>query len=86
MPTIETIRKQDCGTWRNKIKKPLEKALNELLAKDIISEWEYKHKTDSLLSDEDHKMTFEEWSDSMIYFACIDDTKPQSNADRKESS
>ena len=81
LPTIQTVREAKCGTWRNLIKKPLEKALNELLAKGIISEWECKPKTNSLLSDENHKMTYEEWADSLIHFTCIDDTQPQSNAD-----
>lgn len=81
LPTIKAVRKADCGSWKKKIKEPLEKALNELLAKGIISEWECKPKTNSLLSDENHKMTYEEWADSLIHFTCIDDTQPQSNAD-----
>lgn len=81
LPTIASIRQKDCGTWRNKIKKPLEKALNELLVKGIISKWEYKQKSNSLLSDENHKITYEEWADSLVSFECIDDIQPQSNAD-----
>ena len=81
LPTIQTVREAKCGTWRNLIKKPLEKALNELLAKGIISEWEYKKTVSSLLSDKEHKMTFEEWADSLVHFECIDDTQPQSDAD-----
>lgn len=81
LPTIKDVRKADCGSWKKKIKEPLEKALNELVAKGIISEWECKPKTNSLLSDENHKMTYEEWEDSLIYFTCIDDIQPQSNAD-----
>jgi len=80
LPTIETVREEKHGTWRARIKEPLEKALNELVEKGVISEWERKPKTNSLLSDENHKMTYEEWADSLIYFTCIDDTQPQSNA------
>ncbi len=81
LPTIKAVRKANCGSWKKKIKEPLEKALNELLAKGIISKWEYKQKANSLLSDENQKMTYEEWADSLVHFECIDDTKPQSNAD-----
>ena len=81
LPTIENVRKEKRGTWRARIKEPLEKALNELLAKGIISKWEYKQKENSLLSDENHKMTYEEWADSLVSFECIDDIQPQSNAD-----
>ena len=81
LPTIKAVRKADCGSWKKKIKEPLEKALNELLAKGIISKWEYKQKANSLLSDENHKMTYEEWADSLVHFECIDDTQPQSDAD-----
>ena len=81
LPTIQAVRQSDSGTWRNRIKEPFETALNELVAKGIISKWEYKYRTDSLLSDKKHKMKFEEWADSLVYFECIDDTKPQSNAD-----
>ena len=81
LPTIKAVRKADCGSWKKKIKEPLEKALNELLAKGIISKWEYKQKANSLLSDENHKMTYEEWEDSLVSFECIDDIQPQSNAD-----
>jgi len=81
LPTIESVRKENRGTWRARIKEPLEKALNELVAKSIISEWEYKKTVSSFLSDKEHKMTFEEWADSIVHFECIDDIKPQSNAD-----
>ena len=81
LPTIETVRKEKRGTWRARIKEPLEKALNELVVKGIISEWEYKKTVSSLLSDKEHKITFEEWADLLVHFECIDDTKPQSNVD-----
>lgn len=81
LPTIQAVRQSDSGTWRNRIKEPFETALNELVAKGIISKWECKPKTNSLLSDGNHKMTYEEWADSLIYFTCINDTLPQSNAD-----
>lgn len=81
LPAIETVRKEKRGTWRTRIKEPLEKALNELVAKGIISEWEYKKTVSSLLSDGNHKMTYEEWADSLVSFECIDDIQPQSNAD-----
>lgn len=85
LPTIETVRKEKNGTWRARIKEPLEKALNELLVKGVISKWECKQRADFLLSDENHKLTFEEWADSLIYFTCIDDTKPQNNSDSVQS-
>ena len=76
LPTVQEVRQSDSGTWRNRIKKPLETALNELVTKGIISKWEYKQSADSLLSDQKHKMKFEEWADALVYFECIDDAKP----------
>jgi len=81
LPTIKTVREEKRGTWRARIKEPLEKALNELLAKGVISKWKYEQGKNSLLLDENHKMTYEEWADSLVSFECIDDIQPQSNAD-----
>ncbi len=81
LPTIETVRKERGSTWRGRIKEPLEKALNELVEKGVISKWEFKKRTDSLFADVGGgKMKFEEWADSLIYFTCKDDLKPQNNA------
>jgi len=81
LPTIKTVREEKRGTWRARIKEPLEKALNELLAKGVISKWKYEQGKNSLLLDENHKMTYEEWADSLVSFECINDIQPQSNAD-----
>ncbi|MDE6835203.1 MAG: hypothetical protein K2J39_13300 [Ruminococcus sp.] len=82
LPTIETVRKERGSTWKGRIKEPLEKALNELVEKGVISKWEFKKKEDSLFADVGGgKMKFEEWADSLIYFTCKDDPKPQNNAE-----
>ncbi len=82
IPTIETVRKERGSTWRGRIKEPLEKALNELVAKGVISQWEFKKRADSSFADVGGgKMKFEEWADSLIYFTCKDDPKPHSDAD-----
>ena len=75
LPTVQTVRKEKSGSWRTRIKEPLEKALNELVAKGVISKWECKRKVNPLLEEKNHKLTFEEWSDSLIYFTCIDDVE-----------
>lgn len=77
LPTIETVRKEKRGTWKARIKEPLEKALNELVAKGVISNWECRRKVNPLLEEKNHKLTFEEWEDALIYFTCIDDVEPQ---------
>ena len=68
--TIDEIRKKR-KSWIEKLKEPLEKALDELYQKGILADWWYCKSKDILLTDEEAENCFddfEKWSETLIHF------------------
>lgn len=43
IPTFEELRSQGRRDWKVKIKKPLERSLNDFIRVDYLEKWEYRH-------------------------------------------
>lgn len=43
LPSYEEVQRTDRGHWIDRIKEPLEKALDELTAEEILRDWKYTH-------------------------------------------
>lgn len=70
LPTIAEIRKQE-ASWVQKIKEPLENALDVITACGYLKDWEYTHSKGVPLSDEEAKALindYEVWTDTLVYF------------------
>ena len=69
LPDIETVRKQR-RSWEERIKEPLENALDTLYASGIVSEWYYCKSKGVRLTDQEatHFSSFEEWAETLIHF------------------
>lgn len=76
LPTIDIVKTERRGTWKKLIKEPLEKALAELMNRNILTSWEYRAtgRTTSLSAEEIQNQTFEIWSDNLIYFTLSDNS------------
>lgn len=74
IPTIEDIKARGQRNWRDKIKKPLEIALDENISVGLISKWEYRDpKTGTTYTAETAQpMTWTQYNRLMIDFVMID--------------
>lgn len=79
LPSIETVRKERNGNWKSRIKEPLEKALTELVNRNILTGWEYRATgaTTPLSAEEVKNQTFDEWANNVIYFTFPEDKLSQ---------
>ncbi len=71
LPNIEEVRTKN-KSWVERIKEPLETALDALTACDYLENWEYTHPGGEGLTDEEaHALynSFEEWKDTLISFS-----------------
>lgn len=73
IPTIEEITARGQRNWKDKIKKPLEKALDENIIIGLIKKWEYRDpKTGETFSPEkSNKLTWTQYSRLMVDFTMI---------------
>lgn len=73
IPTIDEIRARGQNNWRDKIKKPLEKALDENIKVGYISEWEYRDPTSAaaFTSESAQTLTWAQYTHLVIDFVVI---------------
>lgn len=74
IPTIEDLERRGQRNWKDKIKKPLELALNENITIGLISKWQYRDpKTSTVIDPEQAQaMTWLQYSRLMVDFTMID--------------
>ena len=84
IPTIDDIKARGQRNWKDKIKKPLEIALDENISVGLISKWEYRDPKsgETYTSETAQPMTWTQYSRLMIDFAMID--APE-QTDRREA-
>lgn len=70
LPTYEYVQKTDRGHWENRIKEPLERALDELQRIGLLTEWEYTHSKGVKLTDEEAQeiTSYSEWAKLYLHF------------------
>lgn len=70
LPTIDVIRTQN-KSWVERIKEPLETALDTLTTCGYLKDWEYTHSKGAPLTEEEAKALindFEKWADTLVLF------------------
>lgn len=74
IPTIEDIKARGQRNWKDKIKKPLEIALDENIAVGLISKWEYRDPATgkTYTSDTAQPMTWTQYNKLMVDFIMVD--------------
>ena len=74
IPTIEDIRNRKQRNWKDKIKKPLESALDENIKVGLISKWEYRDPRNgkTYTAEKAQAMTWAQYERLMIDFIMID--------------
>ena len=70
IPTFEDIESKNRRDWKEKIKKPLEKALNDLLEIGFLSRWEYRTPTEKRLTQKQaDKLNAKEYQSLVVDFS-----------------
>lgn len=86
LPDISTVRKQR-KNWEERIKEPLENALDTLYSTGIISEWYYsKSKGEQLTDEEATRFTYESWAETNIHFILRNAPDQTERLERKAQS
>lgn len=70
LPTIDVVRAQN-KSWVERIKEPLETALDTLTTCGYLKDWEYTHSKGAPLTEEEAKALindFEKWADTLVLF------------------
>lgn len=68
LPDIETVRRNR-NQWEDRIKEPLEEALETLVNVGVLTEWRYsKPKGEELTNKEATFASYEEWIKTLVYF------------------
>lgn len=68
LPNIEAVRKQE-KSWVERIKEPLEEALDIIHAAGVLEDWRYSKPKGEELTDKEAAFTsYEEWEDTLVYF------------------
>ena len=70
IPTIEELQERGQRNWKDKIKKPLETALNENINVGLLKKWEYRHPKNgtTYTAEEARALPWETYSTLMIDF------------------
>lgn len=73
LPSIDNISVKKNG-WENRIKEPLETALDALTACELLADWRYSKSKGAELTDEEATSftSYEEWENTLVYFALKD--------------
>lgn len=82
IPTIEDITNRGQRNWKDKIKRPLESALDENIRVGLLSKWEYRDPSSgkTFNSQTSHNMTWVQYTRLMVDFIMI---AAPSNEERK---
>ena len=74
LASYEEVQKKDRGHWVERIKEPLEKALDTLTEYGVLKDWEYTHAKGVALTEEEHSNinTYEFFADLYLHFTPTD--------------
>lgn len=90
LATYEEVQQRDRGHWVERIKEPLEQALDELTKEEILKDWEYTHAKGVPLTDEEARSitSYSDFESLYLHFTpadTVDHTdRLQAKKDRKE--
>lgn len=72
--TIDDLRKKGQRNWKDKIKRPLENSLNELINVNVLKKWEYRDPTTgkTYTAETAKPMTWAQYSRLMVDFIMVD--------------
>lgn len=70
LASYEEVQKKDRGHWQERIKEPLERALDELTAAQILKDWKYTHARGVDLTDEEAEniTSYSDYSKLYLHF------------------
>ena len=74
LPSYEYVQQTDRGHWENRIKEPLERALDELTKEGILKDWKYTHARGVDLTEEEARTitSYEDFSKLYLRFTLAD--------------
>ena len=75
LPSYEKVQDTDRGHWQERIKEPLEKALDTLTGIGFLADWEYTHAKAVPLTDEEASniTNYKDFSELYIHFQLVDE-------------
>ena len=78
LDSYEEVQKKDRGHWQERIKEPLEKALDTLTEEGYLKDWEYVHAKGIPLTDEQAKniTSYEKYAELYLLFTLTDAVDP----------
>lgn len=84
----ELQQSTDRGHWEERIKEPIEKALDELTKEKIIKDWEYAHPKGIPLTDEEASniTSYEEYTKLFLLFTFVDEVDNTKRMENKEAA
>lgn len=88
LPTYEEVQEKDRGHWMERIKEPLEKALDELTAEGVLLDWKYTHAKAIELTDEEAKniTSYHDFSKLYLHFVLADPIEQPERIEAKEQA
>lgn len=96
LASYEEIQKKDRGHWAERIKEPLERALDELTAGGVLKSWEYTHARGVELTEEEayNITSYEDFAKLYLRFTLVDEVdhterikaKQQARAEAREKA
>ena len=86
LATYEEIQRTDRGHWIERIKEPVEGALDELVQMQILSDWEYTHEKKQPLSDAEAAAIFDYYDYEALYlhFSPFDEIDQHERIEKKQ--
>ena len=83
IPTIEELQERGQRNWKDKIKKPLEEALNENISVGLLKRWEYRHPKsgETYTPQEAQALTWDIYSALMVDFVLTE--RPPGEIERR---
>ncbi len=88
LPSYEEVQEKDRGHWIERIKEPLERALDELTTEGILEDWEYTHaKAVELTEKEAYNITnYVDFSRLYLTFTLADPVEQPERIEAKEKA
>lgn len=86
LASYEEVQQKDRGHWIERIKEPLEKALDILTQQQILSNWEYTHEKKKPLSDDEAAaiINYQEYEKLYLHFTPFDELDQQERIEAKQ--
>lgn len=83
LPSIENV-KAGHRSWNDRIKEPLEEALEELVKVGLIAKWEYTHSKGKARTDKEASFkTYEEWIKAIVRFELVNPPDQKERLERR---